>query len=45
MADFGITETADEVGEKLLAHLAGLLPPVRETHPARSHNQTAATRG
>ena len=45
MADFGITETAEDVGEKLLAHLAGLLPPVRETHSARSHNETAATRG
>lgn len=45
MADFGITETAEEVGERLLAQLAGLLPPVRADHPARAENQATATRG
>jgi lipoyl(octanoyl) transferase len=45
MADFGITETAEEVGETLLAHLAELILPVRDTLPADSHNPPAVTRG
>jgi len=45
MADFGITETVEEVGERLLAHVARLLPPVRDTLLAGSHNQATATRG
>jgi lipoyl(octanoyl) transferase len=45
MADFGITETPEEVGERLLDYLARLLPPVREPIPARPQDQHAATRG
>src|SRR5574337_1123529 len=45
MADFGITEKPEEVGERLLGHLAGLLPPVRESNPARQQEEHAATRG
>lgn len=45
MADFGITETAEEVGERLLDHLAGLLPPVRDTLPAGPENRATATSG
>lgn len=39
MADFGITATADAIGEELLAHLARLLPPVRESHLASAQDR------
>lgn len=38
MADFGITETAETIGEQLLAHLVRHLPPVRERSPASAGN-------
>lgn len=38
MADFGITETVDAIGEQLLAHLVRHLPSVRAPSPAGIQN-------